>query len=169
MERGQLLFVVEATDTVQALNDFIGASTAVNKARAALDFARITAKRNNDLYAGKAVPLKDVQIGAGRPARRGERYALRRDGARDRAQPAAHPRPQRRGHRGVRAEGADQPRYAGLRPIGGTVVQRKVGPGQYVSSGASDPVYVVGDLSTVWLTAFVREPEAPRVQARPDA
>jgi membrane fusion protein, heavy metal efflux system len=42
-------------------------------------------------------------------------------------------------------------------------VQRKVGPGQYVSSGASDPVFVIGDLSTVWLTAFVRESDASKV------
>ena len=45
-------------------------------------------------------------------------------------------------------------------PIGGTVVQRKIGPGQFISSSASDPVFVIGDLSTVWLTAFVRESEA---------
>ena len=45
-------------------------------------------------------------------------------------------------------------------PIAGTVVQRKIGPGQYVIAGASDPVFVIGDLSTVWLTAFVRETEA---------
>ena len=48
-------------------------------------------------------------------------------------------------------------------PIAGTVVQRKVGPGQYVSAGASDPVYVIGDLSSVWLTAFVRETDAAAV------
>ena len=31
--------------------------------------------------------------------------------------------------------------------------------------GASDPVFVIGDLSTVWLTAFVRETEAPMVRS----
>src|SRR5205814_1568720 len=45
-------------------------------------------------------------------------------------------------------------------PIAGTVVQRKIGPGQYVNAGASDPVYVIGDLSTVWMTAFGRESDA---------
>ena len=30
----------------------------------------------------------------------------------------------------------------GYSPIGGTVVQRKVGPGQFISSGATDPVFV---------------------------
>jgi cobalt-zinc-cadmium efflux system membrane fusion protein len=32
-----------------------------------------------------------------------------------------------------------------------------------VNSGASDPVFVIGDLSTVWLTAFVRETDASKV------
>ena len=49
-------------------------------------------------------------------------------------------------------------------PIAGTIVQRKVGPGQYVNAGASDPVFVVGDLSSVWLIAYVRETEASKVQ-----
>ena len=48
------------------------------------------------------------------------------------------------------------------------MVQRKVGPGQYVCSGASDPVYVIGDLSTVWLTAFVRESDAAKVAVGQD-
>jgi len=60
---------------------------------------------------------------------------------------------------------ADTPIYS---PLGGTVVQRKVGPGQFISAGASDPVFVIGDLSTVWLTAFVRESEAADVQIGQD-
>src|SRR5258708_13141457 len=61
VERGQPLFVVEATDTVQALNDFITALGALNTARSKLNLAQIVEKRANDLYAGKAVPLKDWQ------------------------------------------------------------------------------------------------------------
>jgi cobalt-zinc-cadmium efflux system membrane fusion protein len=53
-------------------------------------------------------------------------------------------------------------------PITGTVVQRKIGPGQYVNSGASDPVFVIGDLSSVWLTAFVRETDASKVSVGQD-
>src|SRR6516164_3459679 len=48
-------------------------------------------------------------------------------------------------------------------PIAGTIVQRKVGPGQYVGSGSTDPVFIIGDLSTVWVVAFIRETEAPMV------
>jgi membrane fusion protein, heavy metal efflux system len=47
-------------------------------------------------------------------------------------------------------------------------VQRKVGPGQYVNTNASDPVFVIGDLSTVWMVAYVRETDAAFVQAGQD-
>ena len=43
-------------------------------------------------------------------------------------------------------------------------MQRKVGPGQYVGSGASDPVFIIGDVSTVWVVAYVRETAAPSVR-----
>ena len=58
---GQPLFMVEATDMVQAQNDFIAAATALNKARSALNLAQIIDRRQRDLYEGKAVPLKEVQ------------------------------------------------------------------------------------------------------------
>jgi membrane fusion protein, heavy metal efflux system len=49
-------------------------------------------------------------------------------------------------------------------PIAGTVTQRQVGLGQYINSaaaGAANPVYTIGDLTTVWLIANVRETDAP--------
>ena len=49
-------------------------------------------------------------------------------------------------------------------PINGTVIQRKVGLGQYITVGATDPVFTVGDLSTVWLVANVRESDAPKMK-----
>src|SRR5262249_47231379 len=58
---GQPLFTVQATDMVQAQNDFISAATALNKARSALNLAQIIDKRQRLLYEGKAVPLKEVQ------------------------------------------------------------------------------------------------------------
>jgi cobalt-zinc-cadmium efflux system membrane fusion protein len=164
VDRGQLLFVIEATDAVQALNDFAAASAAVNKARSALNFAKISAKRSSDLYDGKAVPLKDVQnaqaslVSAENDARAAD-TAL--EAARNRLRILGRSDDDIAAFEQTGRISPDTPVYA---PIAGTIVQRKVGPGQYVSSGASDPVYVVGDLSTVWLTAFVREPEAPHVR-----
>jgi cobalt-zinc-cadmium efflux system membrane fusion protein len=49
-------------------------------------------------------------------------------------------------------------------PIGGIITQRQIGLGQYINSmsgGASSPVYTIGNLSTVWLIANVRETDAP--------
>jgi cobalt-zinc-cadmium efflux system membrane fusion protein len=49
-------------------------------------------------------------------------------------------------------------------PIEGVVSDRQVGPGQYLQAGNPAPVYTIGDLSTVWLVADVREVEAPLVE-----
>jgi cobalt-zinc-cadmium efflux system membrane fusion protein len=44
------------------------------------------------------------------------------------------------------------------------VISRKVGLGQYIETGASDPVYSIGDLSVVWLIANVREADAAQIK-----
>ena len=161
--QGQPLFVIEAADTVQAQNDFITATTGLNKARSALDLAQLQHKRAKDLFEGKAVPLKDFQqaeatliqaqndLRSTETALEAARNKLRIFGLTDDAITA------------FQEKGRINPETTIFAPIAGTVVQRKIGPGQYVNSGASDPVFVIGDLSTVWLTAFVRETEASTV------
>lgn len=47
-------------------------------------------------------------------------------------------------------------------PVSGTVTERKVTEGQYVKEG--DPLYVVADLSTVWVKADVYEADVPRIR-----
>jgi membrane fusion protein, heavy metal efflux system len=162
--QGQPLFVIEAADTVQAQNDFITAMTGLNKARSALDLAQLQHKRAKDLFEGKAVPLKDFQqadatliqaqndLRSSQTALEAARNKLRILGLTDDAIST------------FQEKGRINPETTILAPIAGTVVQRKIGPGQYVNSGASDPVFVIGDLSTVWLTAFVRETEASTVE-----
>jgi len=164
VQRGERLFTLEVADVVQAQNDFIAAATGLNKARSQLDLARINEKRQRDLYEGKATPLKELQqaqaalIAAQNDLRSAEvafeaaRNRLRILGKTDAEIAAFLEKGQ---------ISAETPIYA---PIDGTVVQRKVGPGQYVSSGASEPVYVIGDLSTVWLIAFVRETDTPKLR-----
>jgi cobalt-zinc-cadmium efflux system membrane fusion protein len=163
VERGQPLFVIEATDTVQGLNDFITALSAVNKARSTLNLAQIVEKRADDLYAGKAVPLKDWQqaqadLSAAQNDMRSSETAL--EAAHNRLRILGRSEQQIETFQQTRQMSADTPIYS---PIGGTVIQRRVGPGQFIGSGATDPVFVIGDLSTVWLTAFVRETEASGV------
>jgi membrane fusion protein, heavy metal efflux system len=161
--QGQALFVIEAADTVQAQHDFVAAAGALNKAKSALDLAQLQDQRAKDLFEGKAVPLKDYQqtqatliqaqndLRSAQTALEAARNKLRILGLTDDAISA------------FQEKGRINPETTILAPIAGTVVQRKVGPGQYVNSGASDPVFVIGDLSTVWLTAFVRETEASAV------
>ena len=162
--QGQTLFTVEATDMVQAQNDFISASTALNKARSTLNLAQINDKRQRLLYEGKAVPLKEVQQAQGTldaaendvrsadVALEASRNRLRILGKTDQEITE------------FQTKGTINPATPIYAPIGGTIVQRKVGPGQYVGSGASDPVFVIGDLSTVWVVAYIRETEAPMVR-----
>jgi cobalt-zinc-cadmium efflux system membrane fusion protein len=164
VQRGDPLFVIEATDTVQAQNDFITASSALNSARSKLNLAQINEKRQNDLYAGKAVPLKDWQA-----AQDALTQAQNDQRAAETALEAVHNRLRILGRseeqiaqfQQSRQISADTPIHS---PIAGTVVARKVGPGQFIAAGASDPVFVIGDLSSVWLTAFVRESEAADVR-----
>jgi len=164
VERGQPLFIVEATDTVQALNDFVTALSGLNTARSKLNLAQIVEKRQDDLYAGKAVPLKDWQqaqmdLTTAQNDMRSAETAV--EAAHNRLRIFGRSEEQISAFQRTRQISADTPIYS---PIGGTVVQRKIGPGQFIGSGASDPVFVIGDLSTVWLTAFVRESEAADVR-----
>ena len=161
--QGQPLFVIEAADNVQAQNDFIATMTASNKAKSAHDLAQLQDRRAKDLFEGKAVPLKDYQqsqatliqaqndLRSTQTALEAARNKLRILGLTDDAITI------------FQEKGRINPETTITAPIAGTVVQRKIGPGQYVNSGASDPVFVIGDLSTVWLTAFVRETETSAV------
>ena len=158
--QGQPLFTIEAADTVQAQNEYIAAITALNKAKSALDLAQIQDQRAKDLFEGKAVPLKDYQqtqanliqaqndLRSSETALEASRKKLFILGFTDETISA------------FRGRGTINPEVTIFSPISGTVVQRKIGPGQYVNAGASDPVFVIGDLSTVWLIAFVRESDA---------
>ncbi len=160
---GQPLFTVQAADMVQAQNDFISAATALNKARSAQNLAEIIDKRQRLLYEGKAVPLKEVQnaraaLDAAENDVRSAEVAL--EAARNRLRIFGKTDQE---ITDFQEKGTIDPATLITAPIGGTIVQRKVGPGQYVGSGSTDPVFIIGDLSTVWVVAFIRETEAPLV------
>jgi len=168
VEQGQPLFVLEATDTVQAQNEFIAALTATNKARSALDLAQTQGKRAKELFDGKAIPLKDYQSA--------QATEIQAENDMRSAQTALEASRNRLRILGLseadiasfQDKGRINPELTVVSPIAGTVVQRKVGPGQYINAGATDPVFVIGDLSTVWLTGYVREADADDVAVGQD-
>jgi membrane fusion protein, heavy metal efflux system len=166
---GQPLFVVESPDMVQAQNDYITASASVNKARSALDLAKLVEQQNKSLYETKAGAQRDLQQAqaATLAAQNDLRSAqISVEAVRNRLRILGKTDAE------ITAFGevsSINPQTTISSPIAGTVVQRKVGPGQYVnttsnSAAASDATYVIGDLSSVWLVAYIRESEAPKVK-----
>jgi len=168
VEKGQPLFFIEAADMIQAQNDFLAGLAAINRAKSRVTITEIIEKQNRTLYEAKAGALRDFQtatadLAQARADLRTAESAL--EAARNRLAilgktPAEITAFQEQGK-----ISSETPIYA---PLSGTVVQRKIGPGQYVSytsTGAVDPVFTIGDLSTVWLVAYVRESEAPKVRA----
>src|ERR1041385_6573628 len=130
---GDGLFVVEAPDMVQTQNDFINAIANLNKARSALELAKIVEQQNRSLSETRAVPLRDLQqsqanlrssendVRAAETALEVTRNRLRILGMTD-AEITK-----------FSETGDVSPRTTIRAPISGTIVQRKVGPGQYVS------------------------------------
>lgn len=170
---GQPLFAVESPDLVQAENDFITAVAGLNKAQAALNLAKIVEQQNKNLYDTKAGPLRDLQTAqATTLAAQNDLHAaeISLEAVRNRLRILGKTDDEitKFGQTGI-----IDPLVTIYSPIAGTVVQRKVGPGQYVnttanSAAANDATFIVGDLSTVWLVAFVRESEAPNIRVGED-
>ena len=163
VDPGQLLFVIEATDMVQAQNDFIAALAAANKARSQLELAQTVEARMRALYQSKAVALREWQqaqadLSAAQSDLRSAEVAL--EAARNRLRILGKTEQEIAAFQETGRISPETPIYS---PLAGTVVQRKVGPGQYVSASSTDPVFVIGDLSTVWLVAYVREADSAEV------
>jgi len=164
VERGAPLFAIEANEFVQGQNDLVTAVAGVEKARSRLVLAQAAEKRQKELLAIRGGALKDLEVaqsdlvaaqGDLRAAEIGlaaVRNRLRILGRSD-TEIARQEKEDRIGAETIVAA-----------PIAGTVIQRKVGLGQYINAGATDPVFSIGDLSTVWLIANVRESDAPKMK-----
>lgn len=166
VKAGEPLFFIEAADMVQAQNDFLAGVAGVNRARSRVTITEIIEKQNRTLYEGKAGALRDFQtaqadLAQARADLRTAESAL--EAARNRLSILGKTDAEITAFQQQGRISSETPIYA---PLSGTVVQRRIGPGQYVSytsTGAVDPVYTIGDLSTVWVVAYIRESEAPKV------
>jgi membrane fusion protein, heavy metal efflux system len=163
---GAPLFVIHASEFVQAQNDLITALANLIAARSQLTMAQTTEKRNHELYLAQGGALKDWQqsqtdlITAQNTVRSDEialhavRNRLRILGKSDKEIAFLEAQPTQK----------LDPEATVPAPIRGTITQRQVGVGQYINSeasGASNPVYTISNLSTVYLIANVREADAP--------
>jgi cobalt-zinc-cadmium efflux system membrane fusion protein len=166
VKAGDPLFYIEAADMVQAQNDFLGAVAGLNRARSRVSITEIIEKQNRTLYQSKAGALRDFQtaeadLAQARADQRSAEATL--EAARNRLTILGKTDAEIAAFQQDGKISSETPIFA---PLSGTVVQRKIGPGQYVSytsTGSVDPVYTIGDLSSVWVVAYIRESEAPKV------
>jgi len=168
VDKGDPLLAIEASEFVQAQNDLISAAAALRKARSQLNLAEINEKRQHELYDAKAGALKDWEqaradlAGAQSDFRSaGTALAAVRNRLRILGKSDAEIAALETARETVQQMGAEAVVTA---PISGTVTQRQVGLGQYINSasnGASNPIFSIGNLSTLWLLANVRETDAP--------
>jgi cobalt-zinc-cadmium efflux system membrane fusion protein len=169
VERGAPLMAVEATEFVQAQNDLITAASALKTARSQLTLTEIAEQRQHQLYLAKGAALKDWQqsqadLAAAQNTLRAQEIAL--SAVRNRLRILGKTDKEIALIENGGAQKMEPVAYV-VAPISGTVTQRQVGLGQNilsVQSGASNPVYTIGDLSTVWLVANVREADAPMIR-----
>jgi cobalt-zinc-cadmium efflux system membrane fusion protein len=166
VEPGAPLFAIQASEFVQAQNDLITALANLQTARSQLAQAQTNEKRAHELYLAQGGALKDWQqaqtdlvtaqntIRSDEIALHAVRSRLRILGKNDAEIASLEAQPTQK----LNPEATVQA------PIGGTITQRQIGVGQYINSeagGATNPVYTISDLSTVYLIANVREADAP--------
>jgi cobalt-zinc-cadmium efflux system membrane fusion protein len=146
VKAGAALATVDASEFVQGQNDL---STAV----AQVKIARINETRKHALYDAKGGSLQDWQqaqadLAAAETALASARNRLKILGRSDADVDALE-----KAH-------SMTPTAAITAPITGVVVDRQIGPGQYLQSGGGTPVFTIADTSSVWLLANVREADA---------
>ena len=155
VKAGQPLVVLESPDYVAAQNDLATAQSDVAKSRIGLKSAEIADERARRLHDQEAIATKDLQQVEADLARAQDE--LRRSEATLRAI-----------ENRILLFGKDPDDIAGLRehvdprivlraPIAGIIVDRKIGPGQYVKPDSPDPVFLISDLTTLWVIVDVYE------------
>ncbi len=164
VKQGEPLLALEAAEFAQGQNDLIGSGAALNTARSQLSLAQTNEQRKHALYEAKAGALQDWQqsladVTAAQNNLRSATTALAL--VRNKLHILGKSDEEITALEAVQK--ADPVAFV-FAPISGQVTDRQVGLGQYIQSGASNPVYSIGDLSTVWLVANVRERDAPQMR-----
>ena len=165
VKRGDPLFEIDSPEVVQAQTDLIAALHGLEKSKAQLALAQRTLDRQTGLLKDKATSMREVDqarndhaaaesdLATAQGTLNAARNRLRVIIGRDREEVER-----------LERERSVNPLITINAPIDGTVIARKVGPGQYVRSDAGDPLYSIADLSTMWLKANVPENDIPLVR-----
>jgi cobalt-zinc-cadmium efflux system membrane fusion protein len=164
VKRGDPLLEIDSPEQLVPQNDFIAAQAAKRKAGSQHDLAKIVEKRVRDLHEGKAAPSKDLQQAEAQLA--AAENDLR---SADMAFEAARARLRILGRTDAEIANLEQTGMLSrvttiAAPIGGTIVSRKVGPGQYVKADSGEALYAIADLSTMWLKAQIFEQDIAQVR-----
>jgi cobalt-zinc-cadmium efflux system membrane fusion protein len=164
VKAGDTLLEIETTDLAGAASDLLSAVDGAGKARAMLDQARREEARQGNLLSARAASQRDVE-----QARTAAMTAMSDLRSAEATLAASRDKLRVLGRSAEEIARIEQTRMVNAvvpvkAPIGGTVVQRRVGAGQWLSTGASDPVFTIADLSTMWLVAAVREMDAPMIR-----
>jgi cobalt-zinc-cadmium efflux system membrane fusion protein len=165
VKRGDPLFEIDSPEVVQAQTDLIAALHAVDKAQSNLKIAQRQLDRNNRLIVNKAISQRDADV-AGNDMASAESDFKTAQGTLTAARNKLRViigRTQEEVDR-VERERVVNPLITINSPIDGTIISRKVGPGQYVRSDLGDQLYTIADLSTMWLKANVAEIDSPLVR-----
>jgi len=150
VKKGAPLATLEASEYVQAQNDL---ATAVAQRK----LARISEGRKHALYDAKGGSLQDwQQAQADLTAAETAVHSVR-----NRLKILGRSESQIDHLEGAQSIDSEATINA---PIAGVVVDRQVGPGQYLQAGAGTPVFTIADPSSVWLLANVREADSGAVR-----
>jgi len=150
VRRGAPLAIIAASEFLQAQND-------LNNANSQVKIARINETRKHALYEAKGGSLQDWQqsqsdLATAETGLKGVRDRLRILNQSDAEINALEK------SRNVNSE------VKLSAPIAGVVVDRQLGPGQYLQAGASTPAFTIADPAHMWLVANIRESDIARVQ-----
>lgn len=163
---GQPMLIVEAPDYVTAQNDLSAARAEVEKSKIAVDAAQKVVDRLRILVQREAVATKDLQVAEVDLAK--AREELNRDEA---AVAVAKNKLALFGKEPKEIDDLEkhlpeklERRIVIRAPIGGTIVERKVGPGEYVKPDMPEPLFLLSDLSTLWVMADVYESFMPHIR-----
>lgn len=164
VRQGDPLLEIDSPEQFVQQNDFIAAQTAKRKAISQHSLAQILESRIRGLHEGKAAPSKDLQQAEAQLA--AAESDLR---SADTAFEAARVRLKILGRSEAEILKLEQTGVLSrvttiTAPIGGTVVARKVGPGQYVKADSGEALYTIADLSTMWLKAQIFEQDIAQVR-----